>query len=170
MSNWVQEKWGQEPSRKELEEERAKKLRRQLDEVSVAFQLCRWTTERPETWLKAVRTAIGLSATEMARRLGVVKWDVYKLEKSEEKASIQIGTLRRAAEAMGCELVYAVVPKVGSMASLAARERVAAEAAQEKEIAKKVAHRKEPPSVKKEPLSLKEELDKIGELLRTLGQ
>lgn len=163
MSKWVQEKWGQEQNRKELEEERAKKLRQQLDEVSVAFQLCRWTTERPETWLKAVRTAIGLSAAEMAKRLGVVKWDVYKLEKSEEKASIQIGTLRRAAEAMGCELVYAVVPKVGSMASIAARERVAAEAALEEEMANKVARRKEPPPPK-------EELDEIGELLRTLGQ
>jgi predicted DNA-binding mobile mystery protein A len=154
-------KWVEELSRKELEQERAKKLRQQLDEVSVAFQLCRWATQRPETWLKAVRTAIGLSAVEMAKRLGVVKWDVYKMEKSEEKASIQIGTLRRAAEAMGCELVYALVPKVGSIASLAAREREAARAAEEERLAKRLSERERQPSRRLEG-------DELNALLRTL--
>jgi predicted DNA-binding mobile mystery protein A len=156
-------KWVQDQSRKELEEARAKKLRRELDEISVAFQLCRWATERPETWLKAVRTAIGLSAPEMARRLGVGKWDIYRMEKSEERASIQIGTLRRAAHAMGCELVYAVVPKVGSIASIAARERVAAETAKELDTAQRRAEEKEEPTEK-------QAVDELAALLRQLGK
>lgn len=125
------------------ETEQTQRLRRQLDEVALAFHLCRWTTSRPDGWLKAVRTALGISAGTLAKRMGVIKWDVYQLEKSEEKASIQMRSLQRAAEAMGCELVYAVIPKVGTVGALAARERVEAEAAEEAARAERIAKERE---------------------------
>ncbi len=52
---------------------------------------------------------------------------VASFEKSEETHRITLQTLRHYAEAMDCELVYAIVPKAVSMKQLAenrARERV----------------------------------------------
>ena len=46
----------------------------------------------------------------VARRLGVTDQAVAYLEKSEADGSIQLDTLRRAAEALDCTLVYALVP------------------------------------------------------------
>lgn len=125
------------------ETEDTQRLRRQLDEVALAFHLCRWTTSRPDGWLKAVRTALGISAETLAKRMGVSNFDVYQLEKSEARGGIQIRSLQRAAEAMGCELVYALIPKVGSVRALAARERVEAEAAEEEARARRIAKEQE---------------------------
>jgi len=47
---------------------------------------------------------------ELARRLDVTDQAVAKLETSEADGSIKLATLRRAAEAMDCTLVYALVP------------------------------------------------------------
>ncbi len=47
---------------------------------------------------------------EVARRLGITKQGVGKLEASEADGSIRLDTLRRAAEALECRLVYALVP------------------------------------------------------------
>ena len=61
-------------------------------------------------WIKAVRQALGMSTTQLARRLGVKQPSVVGLEQSEAKGSIELATLRRAAEALDCRLVYALVP------------------------------------------------------------
>jgi len=61
-------------------------------------------------WIKAVRQALGMSTTQLARRLGVKQPSVVALEQSEAKGSIELATLRRAAEALDCTLVYALVP------------------------------------------------------------
>jgi predicted DNA-binding mobile mystery protein A len=47
---------------------------------------------------------------ELARRLGVSGQAVAKLEASEADGTIRLESLRRAAEALDCTLVYAVVP------------------------------------------------------------
>lgn len=44
---------------------------------------------------------------------------VNYLEKSEADYRITLGSLRDAADALGCELVYALVPRSGSMRQLA---------------------------------------------------
>ncbi len=61
-------------------------------------------------WIKAVRQALGMSTTQLAKRLGVKQPSVVGLEQSEAKGSIELATLRRAAEALDCRLVYALVP------------------------------------------------------------
>jgi predicted DNA-binding mobile mystery protein A len=61
-------------------------------------------------WIKAVRQALGMSTTQLARRLGVKQPSVVGLEQSEAKGSIELATLRRTAEALDCTLVYALIP------------------------------------------------------------
>ncbi len=52
-----------------------------------------------------------MPATHLAKRLGVVTSTVTRLETSEADDTISLATLRRAAEALGCELHYALVPR-----------------------------------------------------------
>ncbi|AGX86717.1 mobile mystery protein A [Candidatus Symbiobacter mobilis] len=65
----------------------------------------------PIGWLKAIREGLGMAKTDLADRLGVTTSTVTRLETSEADDTISLATLRRAAEAMGCELQYALVPK-----------------------------------------------------------
>lgn len=52
-----------------------------------------------------------MSRVQLASRLGVRPQTVETFEKSEATDSIQLGTLRRVAEALNCTVVYAFVPK-----------------------------------------------------------
>jgi predicted DNA-binding mobile mystery protein A len=65
----------------------------------------------PKGWVRAIRDAIGMTGSQLARRLGMTAQGIVSLERSEASGKIQLSTLRRAAEAMDCILVYALVPK-----------------------------------------------------------
>lgn len=62
-------------------------------------------------WIRAVRNALGMSAADLAARLQVTAASVSDMERSEHDRRIRLDTLERAAQAMGCELVYALIPR-----------------------------------------------------------
>jgi predicted DNA-binding mobile mystery protein A len=62
-------------------------------------------------WVKTIRESLGMSELELSARLGVTQQRVSQLQSAEAKESIQLSTLRRAAEALNCELVYYLAPK-----------------------------------------------------------
>jgi len=72
-------------------------------------------------WLVSVREALGLSLAQIGRRLRVPRQNIQKFERGEATDRVTLGTLRRVADAMGCDLVYVLVPKSGSFAELAER-------------------------------------------------
>jgi predicted DNA-binding mobile mystery protein A len=57
-----------------------------------------------------MRDALGMTAAQLAMRLGIAQPSLTALERNEVDGKIQLSTLRRAAEAMNCTLVYALVP------------------------------------------------------------
>ena len=59
---------------------------------------------------RAIREALGMSTAQLAKRLGTKQPTLVGIEQSEARGTIQLATLRRAAEAMNCTLVYALVP------------------------------------------------------------
>jgi predicted DNA-binding mobile mystery protein A len=61
-------------------------------------------------WLKAIRGALGLSARRLGSRLNVDMSAVLQMEQREMKGTITLDLLARAAKAMDCKLVYAIVP------------------------------------------------------------
>src|SRR5687768_10184818 len=65
----------------------------------------------PHGWLRAIRDALGMSTRQYAARLGVSQPQVVAYEKGETEETISLANLRRAAEALDCELVYALVPR-----------------------------------------------------------
>ena len=104
----------------------------QLDAALAHWRAADLPSRPPSGWLKAIREALGMPATQLAKRLDVVTSTVTRLEASEADDTISLATLRRAADALGCELQYALVPKqslAGTLESRAtnlARQRMAA--------------------------------------------
>jgi predicted DNA-binding mobile mystery protein A len=52
-----------------------------------------------------------MSAAVLGGRLGITAGAVTRLEQSEAADRVQLETLRRAADALGCDLVYLLVPR-----------------------------------------------------------
>ena len=69
-------------------------------------------------WIRAVRTSLGMSVRQMAERIGITQQSAARLEKNEVNDAITLKSLRRAAEALDCELVYAFVPNEGSLGGI----------------------------------------------------
>ncbi len=65
----------------------------------------------PEGWLRTTRNALGMSATQLARRLGKTRGLVSYAEKAELEGSVTLKTMRAMAEMMDCHFVYAIVPE-----------------------------------------------------------
>ena len=136
-------------------------LRKELDEALLPFRLVRkrkgdgkgWGGKG---WLRSIRQAVGVPVDEVARRLGVCRWEVHRLEESEKNSRIMLATLSRAAKGLGCELVYALIPKEGTLEDLAAEQRAARNEALES--------KREEREAKKEPW-----LERIGWREKLLG-
>lgn len=94
---------------------RAKQLERALE----VFALAKNSPRPQKGWLRAIREATGISLREIAIRLKKTPTLAAKLEKSEAEYRITLASLRDAADALGCQLVYALVPKSGSIHDLA---------------------------------------------------
>lgn len=62
-------------------------------------------------WIRAIRDALGMTAAQMARRMGVSQPRITKLEKAEVTGAVTLASLEKAADALGCTLVYALVPR-----------------------------------------------------------
>jgi len=72
-------------------------------------------------WLRAIRDALGMTTRQMAKRLDVAPSRINALEKAELQGAASLKTLREAAEALDCALVYAIVPKLPLEALVRAR-------------------------------------------------
>lgn len=68
-----------------------------------------------------------MSSEQLARRVSVRSQSIDDWEKAEASGSIQLKTLRRAADALDCTLVYALIPKTSLENAVQTRARRIAE-------------------------------------------
>ena len=61
---------------------------------------------------------MGVSAGELGRILGVSRQLPLQFEKAEAEDSITLKSLRNVAHGLDCDLVYALVPRAGTMQEL----------------------------------------------------
>jgi predicted DNA-binding mobile mystery protein A len=105
---------------------------RHLDKRFAALRPLAKGARPPKGWLRAIRNALGMTTAQFGRRLGVSQPRIVELEQSEVSGSVTLHTLQRAAEALGCRLVYALIPEkplaetVGERAELIAKQQQAA--------------------------------------------
>ena len=83
---------------------------RHLDKRFAALRPLARSNRPPKGWLRAIRDAFGMTSAQFAQRLGVSQPRISELEQSEANGSVTLNTLQRAAEALGCRFVYALVP------------------------------------------------------------
>lgn len=92
--------------------------RRQLDRALTGNIEIRSLQRPTRGWIHEIRMALGMSAAQLAARMGARQSTVAKMERTEEEEGISLQSLRRAAEALDCTLVYAFVPHESLEATL----------------------------------------------------
>jgi len=104
--------------------------RRQLDKRLQLLQGVDNFARPPHGWIKAIREALGMTTAQLGKRLGVSQPRAVAIEKAEKSGSITLESLERAARALDCRVVYALVPKqsledtIKERAALLARKRL----------------------------------------------
>jgi len=76
-------------------------------------------------WVREIRTALGISQSQLAARAGVSRATVQQMERAEGRRRITLASLDRLAHAMGCQVAFAIVPKAGSLDDVRRRQAVA---------------------------------------------
>ncbi len=79
--------------------------------VNKAAKQLRPVQQPKEGWLPTVRNALGMSAAQLARRLGMTRAHIWKTEKAELSGGVTLKTIKNLAEGMGCRFIYAIVPE-----------------------------------------------------------
>lgn len=83
----------------------------QLEATTSAYADMVKRTRPSRGWLKAIREALGRTERQQAERLGISGPTLHKSEQSEAEERITLGQLRKLADGLDCELVYALVPR-----------------------------------------------------------
>jgi predicted DNA-binding mobile mystery protein A len=90
----------------------------QLNNKMSGFATLKQVAIPPTGWIKAIRTAIGMSMQQLGNKLNVSKQGILDIEKREKDGSITIKSLKEIARALDMQLVYGFVPNDGSLDAL----------------------------------------------------
>ena len=90
----------------------------QLNSKMLGFASLKQVAIPPTGWIKAIRTAIGMSMQQLGNKLNVSKQGILDIEKREKDGAITIKSLKEIARALDMQLVYGFVPNDGSLDAL----------------------------------------------------
>lgn len=85
--------------------------RKNIDRRLAALKDLQILARPPRGWIKAIREALGMTSQQLARRMGVSQPRISEIEKQEVAGALTLDTLQRAANALDCQLVYALLPR-----------------------------------------------------------
>ena len=94
-----------------MDRKKIKIVRKQLGNTLEKFAALCDIQVPPKGWLRAVREALGMNGRQFASRMGVSPARVSRIESDEVTGVLTLNTLRKAADALDCKLVYSLVPK-----------------------------------------------------------
>lgn len=98
--------------------------RRKLDVEMQPYRRAGMAKNPTNGLLRAVRQALRVPVAEIAQKLGVQRTAVFDLEMREPKNTISLRSMSRMAQAMGCKVVYGIVPVGGKKLEELALERL----------------------------------------------
>ena len=93
----------------------------QLNNKMLKFASLKQVAIPPTGWIKAIRTAFGMSMQQLGNKLSVTKQGIMDIEKREVEGSITIKSLKELGRALDMQLVYGFVPNDGSLDALIER-------------------------------------------------
>jgi predicted DNA-binding mobile mystery protein A len=85
-------------------------VRKQLETTLQRLAPLRSVSQPPKGWIRAIRDALGMTAKQLAGRLGVAQQSVARIENDELAGAVTIKTMRRVAESLDCVFVCGFVP------------------------------------------------------------
>lgn len=83
----------------------------QVERSLKSFSALSKAVQPPGGWLRSIRESIGRSIRVQASMLGISASTLQKSERAEAEDRITLGQLRKLAQGLDCELVYALVPR-----------------------------------------------------------
>ena len=96
-----------------MREEQRLLARRKLDKELRFYRRAGKEKNPTRELLRTVRQVLGVPVTEVARKAGVNRSVVFRLEESEARGTIALRSINRIANAMDCKVVYALIPRDG---------------------------------------------------------
>ena len=141
-----------------------KLIREQLNASLQHFSPLLEVIAPPKGWIRAIRDALGMTARQLANRLGVAQQAVARIEKEEMAGSVTIKTMRRIADSLDCVFVYGFVPRTSLEETIAHQAK--------KVAIQRLARASQTMSLENQALSREENeravSDLVNELIRTL--
>jgi len=92
-------------------QEEQKIIRRQVSRKLETLTAFKEATSGIKSWSKYLRTALGMTISQMSRRMGIAQSTMTESEKGEVEGRLTINKLRKMADALDCDFVYAFVPR-----------------------------------------------------------
>ena len=93
-------------------------LLQQLNSKMLAFAALKQVAMPPTGWIKAIRTALGMSMQQLGNKLSITKQSIQDIEQREKDGSITLKALKELGRALDMQLVYGFVPNDGSLDAL----------------------------------------------------
>jgi predicted DNA-binding mobile mystery protein A len=90
----------------------------QLNSKMLGFAALKQVTIPPTGWIKAIRTALGMSMQQLGNKLSISKQGILDIENREKEGSITIKSLKEIGRVLDMQLVYGFVPNDGSLEAL----------------------------------------------------
>lgn len=87
----------------------------QLQNLDNHFKKMCFETKPKNGWIKTIRQALSMPLAFVANKLNISEQSVNQLENNEAFETISLKSLRRLAEAIDCELHYAIIPRERSL-------------------------------------------------------
>jgi transcriptional regulator with XRE-family HTH domain len=98
--------------------------RKKLDKEMTPFRGAGKEANPTNALLRTVRQVLAIPVKEITEKMGVRRSTLNDLEMSERRGTISTRSLARMANAMGCKVVYGVVPLNGKTFEYLAEERL----------------------------------------------
>ncbi|QJP33924.1 mobile mystery protein A [Nonlabens sp. Ci31] len=95
-----------------------KLLIEQLEQKLQPFSPTRKVLVPERGWTNTIRTTLHMTMAQLGAKLNITRQGVKRIEESEANGTITLNSLKGVANAMDLKLVYALVPKHGTINDL----------------------------------------------------
>nr|WP_281501071.1 mobile mystery protein A [Cellulophaga sp. F20128] len=90
----------------------------QLDQKLKPFLKTKMVLVPERGWIKTIRNTLNMTMAQLGTKLNITRQGVRKIEESEGNGTITLNALKEVATAIELKLVYALVPKDGTIDDL----------------------------------------------------
>ena len=96
-------------------------LLRTLTRKMADLQQLREAMPGKQGWVSSIRQALGMTALQLAKRLGVSQPRITKIESNEK--NLKISTMEKIAQSLDCDFVYGFIPKESLQTTISRQAR-----------------------------------------------